>query len=80
MRDLQRRLLIAALVAANAVLARDLFAQGTGCDATCVGFNPGCAWMCTHTGGQAQGCQNISTPYSCGGNSCGNPPDRCNDH
>ena len=74
MRQFHRVVLVAGLVSVNLLLARGLFAQGTGCDATCVGFNPGCAWISTGAGGHAQGCVAVSTPYSCGGDSCGARP------
>lgn len=71
----KRLLLVAGLVSVNVFLARGLFAQGTGCDATCTGFKPSCIWISTGGGtGNAQACYSISGPYSCGGDSCGERP------
>jgi hypothetical protein len=73
-RQFRRVLIVAGLVSVNLLLARGLFAQGSGCDGTCVGHNPGCAWIATGAGGWAQGCIAVSTPYWCGGEACGTRP------
>lgn len=74
MRSKVRWLLVLALVGANVMLAKDLFAQ-VGCDATCTP-QPGqqCNWICMSAGGYAQGCSTTAPGSSCGNTECGPRP------
>jgi hypothetical protein len=69
------KILIAALIGTNALLAKDLLAQFP-CDVTCTP-QPGqqCNWICSQgAGNYSQGCSTAASGSSCGNTECGPRP------